>query len=581
MGKIGDIWVRLGLKKQDFDKGIDQAERRLTGFGKAFNVLKGVAVAAFAAIVTAAAGMFDTIIHKSQALSDNWDRITSQMSAAWDVFLGSLAAWDWDNFGERIKRAMGAAAVNTQAHDELTEVQNANRIKRAQMQDELAQLQILTRDTSKSQEERAAAVKRYMELVSPLYEAEIKAMEKIRKSEEALYLEKAGVEATGANMANLEGFLKNIAPDRDAMNAFLKKAQELQGERVSYTKEELQAIEAISKSDSGFQGNAIEALANIAWYYQKHANDLDTENVIAAIEKSGAAAAGLNEETRRLQNIGKSANTGSSDAARSAWKAGRDQAKQIQQQAEDSLKSEETLLQEHYERDKKLLQKYHLDTTALDAKYENDRLALVLEGLEDIEDAIKDFNDEVPELDIFGDDDDLRKASERMKALTDVYDAGIERMQQLKEEFIHSVVTGFSDGIQELSDQLMGLSEVNPGRILQALLSPLADMAVREGEIVMATGLGVEAVKKSLESLEGTAAIVAGAALIAIGAAAKSGLAALANNGSGTTTSSYSGAGSAGNQSVIRSELVVRVEGTLKGSDIVLSGTNTVNSWNR
>ena len=97
----------------------------------------------------------------------------------------------------------------------------------------------------------------------------------------------------------------------------------------------------------------------------------------------------------------------------------------------------------------------------------------------------------------------------------------------------------------------------------------------------MCQGLGVEAVKESLTSLNGAAAITAGATLIAIGAAAKSGLAALAKGGSGTTVQSYSGAGASGTGEVIRSELVVRVEGTLKGSDIVLSGTQTEKSWNR
>jgi hypothetical protein len=169
-----------------------------------------------------------------------------------------------------------------------------------------------------------------------------------------------------------------------------------------------------------------------------------------------------------------------------------------------------------------------------------------------------------------------------VEAMDEALQSGIERAQDLKDMFIESVVGGFSDGIQELTDQLMGLNDVNPGAILQALLSPLADMAVREGEILMAQGLGVEAVKKSLETLQGAPAIAAGAALMMIGAAAKSGLAALAKNGSGTTVADYSGAGTgAGTGEVIRSEMVVRVEGTIKGSDIVLSGESTQASWNR
>lgn len=580
MGKIGDLWVRLGLKKQDFDKGIDSAERRLSGFGKAFNVLKNVALGAFAAIVTAAGNMFDSLIRKSQRLSDQWDVVISQMTAVWDTFLGSLAAWNWESFGNRIRSAMSAYAANTQAHDELTEVQNANRLKRAAMQDELAQLQILARDSSKSQEERAAAAKRYWELVKPLYDSEIAAMDKIRKTEEDLYLSQANVEQSGANRANLEGFLKEIAPDRTAMEALLKKAEELKGETVKYSMEEVRALDRIASADSGFQGNAVEALAAIASYYQNQANDEDTARVIAAVESLGAATAGLNEETRRLQNIANSAGTtkgkGGGGTISSAWAADRNRAKAIQKEAEDSLKSEETLLAEHYETNKRLLQKYHLDTTALTEKYYNDLLELAVTSIGEIEEDYYNLQEIVEEPIEIGEID-----TSNLEKVIDAYEEGVARMQALKDEFIQSVVQGFSDGVQEMTDQLFGLSEVNPGAIVQALLSPLADMAIREGEILMAQGLGVEAVKESLTTLNGAAAVAAGAALMAIGAAAKSGLAALAKGGSGTTVQSYSGNGSAATGEVIRSELVVRVEGTLKGSDIVLSGTQTEKSWNR
>ena len=571
MGKIGDLWVRLGLKKQDFDKGIDQAEKRLGGFGKAFTVLKNVAIGAFAAIVTAAAGMFDDIIQKSQRLGDAWTKVTNEMSTAWNVFLSSLASWDWDSFGDRIRNAMSASRSNTQAWDELTEVQNANKIKRAAMQDELAQLQILARDTSKSQEERAAAAKRYWELVKPLYDAEIAATEKIRKSEENLYLSQANVENNGANRKNLEKFLTDIAVDNTSMDALLKKAQELKGEVVSYSMEEVKALENIA-NDRGFEGNAIEALANIANFYQNKANDLDTARIVEAIQQAGNAASGLNDETRRLQNVGKTTGGGNSGAS-SAWKAGRDNAKRIQKQAEDSLKSEETLLREHYEEDLKLLNKYHMDSEARTKQYENDMLALVLEGIEDIDDELEEIVDEpieVPPVD-----------TTNLKKLLDDYKEGIQRAQALKDEFIDAVVGGFSDGVQELTDQFMGLSEINPGRIIQALLTPLADMAIREGEILIAQGLGVEAVKKSLAALDGTTAIIAGAALLTIGAATKSGLAALAQGGSGTTVQSYGGGASNGMGDVIRSELVVKVEGTIKGSDIVLSGQKTEQYWGR
>ena len=33
MGKISDIWVKLGLKKDDFDEGMEEAQEQVEGFG--------------------------------------------------------------------------------------------------------------------------------------------------------------------------------------------------------------------------------------------------------------------------------------------------------------------------------------------------------------------------------------------------------------------------------------------------------------------------------------------------------------------------------------------------------------------
>ena len=44
MGKIGDLFVRLGLKKDGYSKGLKEAKTEATGFGsKLGTVLKGVA----------------------------------------------------------------------------------------------------------------------------------------------------------------------------------------------------------------------------------------------------------------------------------------------------------------------------------------------------------------------------------------------------------------------------------------------------------------------------------------------------------------------------------------------------------
>jgi hypothetical protein len=91
--------------------------------------------------------------------------------------------------------------------------------------------------------------------------------------------------------------------------------------------------------------------------------------------------------------------------------------------------------------------------------------------------------------------------------------------------------------------------------------------------MLLAQGIAVEAFKKSLESLQGAPAIAAGLSLIAISAAMKSGIKALAKGGGGTgSTASYGGSsyGSTAAQNY-ESTLTVNVVGTISGSDIALS----------
>ena len=249
-------------------------------------------------------------------------------------------------------------------------------------------------------------------------------------------------------------------------------------------------------------------------------------------------------------------------------------------------------LKQHYDELLTIMQNYGLDATALTNKY-NMLLIQAEAELNEESDAQAEEAKEagrkwleafamMNDIDLDPAKTELQQLTEATLATVDRQEAAMQRWADLTAQFRDAVIVGFSDGCQEIMDQLFGLSEVNAGAIFQALLEPLADLAIKQGEILIAEGIGVEACKSALESLNGYAAIAAGAALVAIGAAAKSGLQALASNGAhNTSASTYSGSsGSAGTQT-IETELTVNVKGTIRGSDIVLSGQRTVNSWRR
>ena len=215
----------------------------------------------------------------------------------------------------------------------------------------------------------------------------------------------------------------------------------------------------------------------------------------------------MHAQTRATAMLGTLTKAGSETAD-----AGAEQAQRILQRAQDSAKSEIQVLNEKYAEEKALLQKFGLDTTALTEEWSRNTNKLIREALDvDLGGLdLSGFEIEMPEIDDESFQVNLDKLMEDM-----------DRAREFAQEFKETLAAGIGDAVQELTDQLFGLEDLNPGKIAQALLTPLADMAVKEGEILIAQGIGIEACKEALESLNGIAAIAAGTALVAIGAAEK------------------------------------------------------------
>lgn len=89
MGKIGDLFVRLGLKKDDYSKGLKEAKTEAEGFGsKLGTIAKGVA-AGFGVVavgVGVAVKAMKDLSRQNQTLSDSWGKTVASMKAAWDSF---------------------------------------------------------------------------------------------------------------------------------------------------------------------------------------------------------------------------------------------------------------------------------------------------------------------------------------------------------------------------------------------------------------------------------------------------------------------------------------------------------------
>ena len=120
------------------------------------------------------------------------------------------------------------------------------------------------------------------------------------------------------------------------------------------------------------------------------------------------------------------------------------------------------------------------------------------------------------------------------------------------------------------------------GDFKNAALSSLGDMAIAVGKIAIKTGVGMLGIQAALKMDNPYVAIAAGAALVALGAAVKSSLSAVASGDYSAGGGAYSStASSAGSGDYDTREVNVNVNGTLQADgDQLLAVINSTNNRN-
>lgn len=226
MGKIGDLIVRLKLHYKDYEKGLKEAEKHSKGFGAKLSKVFSGAKLGFAAIATVAVAMGQQLIKSINAIGDEWGAMVGGMKGAWQSVLADIANFKPDtsslksffkSTGEWMKNTFfnakdaGKAAMEmTKAFDAEFELENSLRIKRAQIQGELADLQVELQNTNLSPEARLAAAERYKALLAPLYEAEISTRKNMLDAAVKAWLAGSGV---NASVAEVTDFFANYGLD--------------------------------------------------------------------------------------------------------------------------------------------------------------------------------------------------------------------------------------------------------------------------------------------------------------------------------------------------------------------------------
>jgi len=637
MSKIGDLFVRLGLKKDEFSKGLNEAKRETQGFGDKLKSMASGAKVAWAAVAAAVVKFATDAVKMTQKWGDQWNTTMAGVNAAYGAFVRQLASGEgFSNLFANMREAARLAREAAQELDEVFERTTSYNYTEANTQKEIAQLQLIMRDSSKSDKERMDAAQKIIQKTE-----ELAALKKDIATQEADGYRKQLKSQTQMNDEEINFLVREYNQNKaiiDQGRAYLNERKQAQKDKtwlsIGAALDDTPGGSALGQMrDDAAQrvkdldAATSQAVKDVAAVLQKY--DKGNDELISNLAKAEVAVINVDtamyhaqmRATSMLGTLSKAGTGGSTDTTDPAAEA----AAKIQQRAVDSAKSELHLLAEKYSQEKALLQQYGYDVTALTKEYEENTYKILSDyakkagltaderadllrkaykaELEELKQAGLDTttltNQFMQKLLDLGDEsfqefcdqleaefpielDPIEVDDTELQQWLDSLEAAVQRAEDLAQEFGDAVAGGFSDACQEMMGQLMGLQEFNPGAIVQALLEPLADMAIRQGEILIAEGIGVEACKKALESLNGYAAIAAGVALVAIGSAAKMGLAALAKSGgSSSTASTYQGGVQSTQTQMIESELTVYVEGRISGSDILLSGQRTVNSNNR
>lgn len=540
MGKISDIWVRLGLKKEGFDKGMDDAAKKTEGVGASFGKMKAAALAVWAVIGTAVTKFAKDLISSTNRMGDAWAVFTSQSKAAWDTFLSAVSSWDFSNFFGRMREATAQAAEFAKAMDMGFEVNNSIALQRAAMSDELAALKITMQDATKPYEVRIKAAEDYLAKVKPLYdqiEAEAKRMEDAHLSN---WLKGSGLGDTEQVRADLRKFLVDIGQVRGLYDQLAElqkwsdaadrvKAGSVESAVLGNKRDEVRA--AIESMVSGYNTDIL----GLFRVYNDMRGDKDTAPLVQAMIDAFNSAGLYKKETAEIQSVMNGlVNQAATAAVTAAAKnAPKDVSKNLQKDLNEFIKD----------------------------------MSLSLNKVE---------------IGLEVDDAELAAVDELLNSITDEYFAAqnhiIDFNKAIAQSIEDTLITSMSNGLQAITDMMFGLEGANWENALAAFIAPLGDTMKQMGAMIMSEGIAMTAFKKSFTNP--AAAIAAGAALIAVGSVVSSGLQRLTANPGGGTGYSSGASASAGVQNY-ESEMTIYVEGRISGNDIVLSGNKTLNKWRR
>lgn len=545
MGKIGDLWVKLKLKADEYKKGLDSAKGQTKSFSEGLKNLSAAAVAVWGAIGAAATKMALDFVKSSQTIGDAWNIAMTQISTRWQqiraelnrgIAKGGVKGFFQALFsGSTEEDAMDAGKALSQANDAMTEIDYAFRLSMSQTQPKLHELYLKMMNAALSASDREAAAVDYRKTVEAIYEPRVKGLKDIMDKTVEQYLVIGGMDKSRYTASQTIDLIKMMASDpakvEKEYNDFYQGYQSI-GDKVS--------------------GNLV---ATMETYYNA-TNEMNSILKRADRTAQSMEHTGLDELIKKLGTSGEAMSEFRAQVTEEAEVIAADEAFQSMSDPLEEFEKTHAELLDHLNHKQQIFADMAQDTYAKAAKAAYDYAT----------------NEQIA----------LDLADEAAQTALDNLRASQEEAAELNNSFSEAIAAGLSDSAQAFTDMLFNLEGADSSAVLGALLQPFANMSKQLGEMLIIEGLGIKAFKESMKTLNPYVAIAAGAALVALGATISSGIKALSSSGGSSAMSSGSSATSnANSDTTISTEMTIYVKGKISGKDILISGDNTKKYYGR
>lgn len=544
MGKIGDLWVKLKLKSDEYKKGLDDAQGKTRSFADKIKGLSAAAVAVWGAIGAAATKMALDFVKSSQTIGDQWDILMTQFSTRWQqmraelnrgIAEGGVKGFFKALFSDTTEvDAMDAGKALSQAKDAMTEIEYAFKLNMAQTGPKLHELYLKMMNSALSASDREAAAKAYRQEIEGIYAPRVKGIKEILDKTVQQYLVIGGMAQNKYSSEKVVDLIKMMGSDP------AKVEREYSDFFAGY--------QSIGDDISGNLVNTMEAYYNAT----NEMNDIlkRADRTAQSMEKTG-----LDDIIKKL---------GAAKDGMADFRAQVAEEAEVMAADEEFQKMSDPL--EEFERT-------HDEALSNMTEKQRTFAELAQESYEKAARAAYDYAQQEQEsMDMAQDAADTAMAN---------LEDRMQKAEELNNMLSDSIASSISDSTQAFSDMLFGLDDADASAVLGALLQPFANMAKQLGEMLIVEGMGIAAFKESMKSLNPAVAIAAGAALVALGAALSSGIQALGKSGGSSAMSSSTGSSASTTNENISTEMTVYVKGKISGKDILISGDNARSYYGR